>query len=94
MKKAKIIEIFEEGTYNHGETIPDKVKRIDIYTDENDGYGYNFSIGIREINEMSIDRFISYLRTYVNLGYKISFEYLTISEYEKKGTKSIFEKTN
>ena len=91
MKQAKIIEIFEEGSYNHGETNPDKAKRIDIYTDENDGYGFGHSASIREINERSIDSFISYLQTYVKLGYKISFAYLTVPEYEKNGTKSIFE---
>ena len=90
MKEAKIIEIFEKGSYNHGETIPNKTKRIDIYTDKNDGYGFGLSVSIREINEESIDSFIAYLQTYVKLGYKISFAYLTVPEYEKNGTKSIF----
>lgn len=90
MRQAKIIEIFEEGKYNHGDTIPDKAKRIDIYTDENDGYGFNFAIGIREINEKSIDRFISKLKDLIGLGYKITFAFVEESEYNKNGTKSIF----
>lgn len=92
MKEAKIIEIFEEGSYNHGDPLPDKAKRIDIYTNEDDGYGFGFAIGIRQINEISIDRFISRLKDFIGLGYKISFAFIEESEYEKNGTKSIFEK--
>ena len=90
MREAKIIEIFEEGNYNHGDVQPDKAKRIDIYTDEGDGYGFNFAIGIRQINECSIDRFISKLKDMIGLGYKISFAFIEESEYDKNGTKSIF----
>ena len=90
MREAKIIEIFEEGNYNHGDVQPDKAKRIDIYTDEDDGYGFNFAIGIRQINESSIDRFISKLKDIISLGYKISFAFIEESEYNKHGTKSIF----
>ena len=92
MKRAKIIEIFEEGKYNHGDCVPDKTKRIDVYTDEDDGYGFSFNIGIREITEASIDRFISHLDYFIKNGYQISFAYIEKLEYDKNGTKSIFEK--
>lgn len=91
MKEAKIIEIFEEGSYNHGDSLPDKAKRIDIYTNEDDGYGFNFAIGIRQINEITIDRFISRLKDLILLGYKITFAFIEEKEYEENGTKNIFK---
>lgn len=90
MKKAKIIEIFEEGAYNHGDVQPDKAVRIDIYTDEDDGYGFNFCTGIRKINEVGMDSFISQLRRLLENGYTVSFAYIPKSEYDTNGAKSIF----
>lgn len=78
-KKARIIEIYEE--IEEGNTI---TKRIEIYTDYDDGYGFGTQIIVPSITPKAISNMLSTISNLQQEGFKIKFCFITERCYDEK----------
>lgn len=78
-KKAKIIEVYK--TLEDNSTI---TKRIEIYTDYDDGYGFGTQIIVPSINPKAISSMLTTISTLQQEGFEIKFCFIEEKNYNKE----------
>lgn len=78
-KKARIIEIYEE--VEEGNTI---TKRIEVYTDYDDGYSFGTQIIVPKITPKAISEMLSTISNLQQEGFEIKFCFIEEKYYSEQ----------
>ena len=78
-KKARIIEVYEQ--FENGDTA---TKRIEIYTDYNDGYGFGTTAIVNPITPKAISEMLTTIYRLKQNGFDIKITFIEEQYYDKQ----------